>query len=131
MRVRYLIEPFALGALRRGKSIGQFLGGVPESEKPCIRWVEVRPDGGRYRVVLHTLEDVGGEGFADLIEFPPLDPDDEDEEFGREIGSADDPLAALHLAEARAGAVRERWVNQGVEQDEYLDFVRAGRPADR
>jgi hypothetical protein len=26
-------------------------------------------------------------------------------------------------------AVRGRWVNQGIVQDEYRDFVRAGRPS--
>ncbi|MFF8478608.1 hypothetical protein [Streptomyces sp. NPDC015414] len=42
---------------------------------------------------------------------------------------AEDPLAALVVAEERTGAVRGRWVNENVVQDEYGDFVRAGRPS--
>jgi hypothetical protein len=38
-------------------------------------------------------------------------------------GPGEDPVA-----EQRAGAERGRWVNEGVVQDEYGDFVRAGRP---
>jgi hypothetical protein len=66
----------------------------------------------------------------DLVEFPPLDPDDEEEECGRPIASADDALDALTGAESATGAVRGRWVNESVAQDEYGDFVRAGRPTD-
>ena len=62
-------------------------------------------------------------------EFPPFDQDTEEEEFGRLLGSAEAPQGALVLAEERTGAVRGRWVNQGVVQDEYHDFVRAGRPS--
>ncbi|MZF85750.1 hypothetical protein [Streptomyces sp. SID5643] len=42
------------------------------------------------------------------------------------IGTAEDPHGALVLAEECTGAVRGRWVNQGVVQGEYRDFVRAG-----
>nr|WTB28809.1 hypothetical protein OG781_03970 [Streptomyces sp. NBC_00830] len=73
---------------------------------------------------------VGSETFFDVIEFPPPDPDDEEEEFGRLITSADHALGALAAAEDSTGAVRERWVNESVTQDEYRDFVRAGRPTD-
>ncbi|MFC7512807.1 hypothetical protein ACFQV4_31795 [Streptomyces thermocarboxydus] len=34
-------------------------------------------------MTLHAVEDVGGGHFCDLLEFPPLDPDDE---FGEELG---------------------------------------------
>lgn len=95
----------------------------------AVRWVEVRPASGRYEAFLHTAEDVGHPGFMDLVEFPPLDLDDEEEEFGRLVAIADDPLTALAEAAGRAGTVSGRWVNIGLVQDEYIDFVRAGRPA--
>lgn len=82
-----------------------------------------------YEIHLHTVEDVGHESFMDLVEFPPLDPDDEKAEFGLLISKADDPLSALNLAEVRTGADRGRWVNETMSQDEYSDFVQAGRPA--
>jgi hypothetical protein len=94
-----------------------------------VRYVEVRATKGPFAVYLHTVEDVGSEGFLDLGEFPPFDPDDEAGEFGEFLGRAEDPLAALVVAERRTGAVRGRWVNVNVVQDEYGDFVRAGRPS--
>jgi hypothetical protein len=128
-QMRYLLDAFAVGALRRGRSVGQFLGPTGSSERPGVRWVEVRPASGRYEVFLHTAQDVGHPGFMDLVEFPPLDLDDEEEEFGRLVATADDPQTALAEAAGRAGAVSGRWVNTGLAQDEYIDFVRAGRPA--
>ncbi|MFC9646608.1 hypothetical protein ACFTZF_50660 [Streptomyces mirabilis] len=128
--MRYLAEAFALGALRRGQSVEQFLGPTGSPERPGIRYVEVRATTSRYEVLLHTVEDVGHETFMDLVEFPPLDPDnDEEEEFGRLVSITDDPLAALTAAEELTGAVRSRWVNTTMVQDEYSDFVEAGRPA--
>ncbi|GII59829.1 hypothetical protein Pth03_82180 [Planotetraspora thailandica] len=88
--------------------------------------MEVVPVSAGYRVVLHTAEDVGGEHFRDLVEFPPLSQGDE-EDFGLEIATTVEALDALAMAEEHTGAVRDRWVNQGLAQDEYLDFVRAGR----
>ncbi|MFF4542350.1 hypothetical protein [Streptomyces aureus] len=39
-----------------------------------------------------------------------------------------DPLDALDAAEGRAGALRERWVNESMAGDEYGDYVLARRP---
>lgn len=44
---------------------------------------------------------------------------------------AEDPSNALAAAEEATGALRERWVNENIVQDEYGDFVRAGRPSDQ
>ncbi|MFD8073320.1 hypothetical protein ACFV3E_11780 [Streptomyces sp. NPDC059718] len=106
----------------------QFLGPIGAPERPGVRVVEVRPTKAAYEVHVRDLEDVGHETFMDLVEFPPLDPEAEEEAFGRLVGTADDPLSALVTAEERTGALRERWVNQGIVQDEYRDFVEAGRP---
>lgn len=129
--MRHLIESFALGALHRGRPIEQFLGPAGGPDVPGIRWVEVVPTRSGYKVVLHASADIGGEDFYDLVEFPPLDPEDEDQAFGQEIAVVADARDALALAESHAGAVRDRWVNQGVAQDEYRDFVRAGRSSHR
>ncbi|WP_327714559.1 hypothetical protein OG381_03300 [Streptomyces sp. NBC_00490] len=127
--MRYLTESFALGALRRGRPVEQFLGPAGSSERPGIRYVEVRPTKTRYEVYLHTLEDVGHETFVDVVEFPPLRTDDAEEDFGRLVATRDDPLAALAAAEDITGAARGRWVNVGLVQDEYHDYVVAGRSA--
>lgn len=83
-----------------------------------------------YEVYVHTVEDVGHERFFDLVEFPPFDAEEDEEEFGRFVATTEDPSTALAAAEEATGAVRGRWVNEGMIQDEYGDFVRAGRPAD-
>ncbi|WP_033329076.1 hypothetical protein [Streptomyces yerevanensis] len=127
--MRYLTESFALGALRRGRPIEQFLGPAGSPERPGIRYIEVKPAKIRYEIYLHTLADVGHETFVDVVEFPPLCTDDEEEEFGRLVATRDDPLAALAAAEDITGAARGRWVNAGLVQDEYHDYVVAGRPA--
>lgn len=75
--MRYLTESFILGALRRGRSVEQFLGPCGSLERPGVRYAEVRATKTSYEVFLHTVEDIGGESFLDLGEFPPLDPDDE------------------------------------------------------
>lgn len=124
-----MVEPFILGALRRGRSVQQFLGPCGSAERPGVRYVEVRVTKGPFEVYLHVVEDIGSESFLDVSEFPPFDPDDEASEFGLLLGTAEDPLAALQVAEQRVGAERGRWVNEGVVQEEYGDFVGAGRPA--
>lgn len=128
--VRYLAESFALTALRRGRPVEQFLGPAGSPELAGIRYVEVRPVRTRYDIFLHALQDIGHETFVDLVEFPPLDPDEDEEDFGRLLATCADPLGALTAAEQATGALRGRWVNAGVVQDEYLDWVKAGRPAD-
>ncbi|MFC8722049.1 hypothetical protein [Kitasatospora sp. NPDC057198] len=127
-RVRYLIDPVA--ALGRGRPVEQFLGPVEAAGVPGIRWVEVVPARPGFEVVLHTVADIGSEDRWDLGEFPPLGPEgvDAEEDLGLEVATAPEARDALALAEHRTGAVRGRWVNQGVAQGEYRDFVRAGRP---
>ncbi|KQV11981.1 hypothetical protein [Kitasatospora sp. Root107] len=77
--------------------------------------------------MLHSAQDVGGEHFRDLVEFPALDSDGEEEDFGQEIAMAEEEPAAMAIAEAGTGPVPDRWVNAGIAHDDYLDFVRAGR----
>jgi hypothetical protein len=125
--MRYLAEAFALGALRRGRSIEQFLGRAA-GEVPGIRWIEIVPDEAWYRVVLHVCGDVGGEHFCDLVEFPSLEEGDE-EDFGEQVAIVAEASDALVAARDAVGASLDRWVNQGIAGDGYRDYVRAGRPA--
>lgn len=77
--MRYLAESFAPGALRRGRSVEQFLGPIHTAERLGVRYVEIRPKGGRYEIFLHVVEDVSHKTLTDLVEFPPLDQDDEEQ----------------------------------------------------
>jgi hypothetical protein len=125
--MRYLTRHFAVGALRRGNAIEQFLGSVDVFGVAAIRWVAITPIGADYRISVHTVEDLDGQ-HADLAEFPSVDP--VDEEYlgqGRELGRTTDVQEALELAERLSGAVPGRWVNFAVAGEEYLDYLRARR----
>ena len=89
--------------------------------------MEFVPVGEDCRVVLHESRDVGGEHFRDLVEFPPL-ADSGEEDFGGHIAVVSEARNALDAAHAGAGAVIDRRVNQAIAGDEYLDYMRAGRP---
>jgi hypothetical protein len=119
--MRYLTTAFAMGALRRGRQIEQFLGPCEADGRAGVRWIEIVPAGGAYEVVLHEMLDL--DEIADVYEFPDLVVHDE-EYFGEILGMADDEADAMALA-ARHGAEDGRWVNQGVVGVEYHDMVRA------
>lgn len=117
--MRHLATAFALGALRRGKQIEQFLGPI-DSDRDGLRWIALSPSATGITIYLGEVEDVGTDTFLDVTEFPPLNPDDET--WGREIAVLSTPQDAMYLAERELGADPERWVNQGVVCDEYQDF---------
>ncbi|MFE7332922.1 hypothetical protein ACFU8W_50645 [Streptomyces sp. NPDC057565] len=125
--MRYLAEPFVLGALNRGRCVEQFLGPCESPKGLAIHWVEIRPVRGAYEVYLHAALDCEPPA-GDLDTLPPLF-EGEEEDFGILLATTHDPLDALDAAETRTGAVRERWVNQSMAGDEYCDYVLAGRPA--
>jgi hypothetical protein len=126
--VRYLTRQFAVGALRRGSGIEQFLGRAEVNGVAAVRWVAVSPTSGQYRISVHTVQDLDDDRFGDLAEFPSLDPVDEDYVGeGRELGRSADEEEAITLAEQLVGAAPDRWVNDAVAGEEYLDLVRARR----
>jgi len=115
--MRHLSQGLAIGALRRGETIEQFLGPVARGEDPGIQWVTIEPVGETFQIRLYAVREVAGVG--DLYELPPLDPDQEDD--GIVLAETADDVEALLAAERLAGAVRTRWVNFGVAAEEYRD----------
>ncbi|MFF3585293.1 FHA domain-containing protein [Streptomyces mirabilis] len=124
--MRYLAEPFLLGALKRGRPIEQFLGPSGTPDSLGVSYVEVRPGEGNYEIYLHAVLDTEPQTY-DLDSLPTLFDTDE-EDFGLLVATTSDPAAALDTAAERTGAVRERWVTQSMAGDEYRDYVLAGRP---
>ncbi|MEU1344513.1 hypothetical protein [Streptomyces sp. NPDC005827] len=123
--MRHLTPAFALGALRRGKQIEQFLGATETDGRHGLRWIAISPGRTGVTIYLSDVEDVGTDTFLDITEFPPLDPDEET--WGREVAVLPTPEEALHLAEHELAADPQRWVNDGVVCDEYQDFRAARR----
>ncbi|GAA1786563.1 hypothetical protein GCM10009682_05870 [Luedemannella flava] len=126
--MRYLTRQFALGALRRGKGIEQFLGGTEVNGERAVRWVAISPMNGQYRISLHTVQDLDDDRAGDLSEFLSLDPADEVYVGeGRELGTSVDEEEAILLAERFASAAPDHWVNYAVAGEDYMDYIRNRR----
>ncbi|BCY08974.1 hypothetical protein [Actinoplanes sp. L3-i22] len=130
--MRYLTRQFAIGALRRGHGIEQFLGGVEIGGGGAIRWVEISPMNRQYRISLHTVQDPDDDRVGDLPNLISLDPVDEAYVGeGRELARSEDAEEAMALAERLADADAQRWVNHAVAGEEYMDYVRSRRSPDQ
>lgn len=121
--MRHLLATDISAALRRGEHVEQFLGTSPAGVG-YIRHVELRPSNNAIEVWVHDVEDMGNESFLDLYEFASLEPDGSEGPVATFSGAS----VAVDYAERSLGADAERWVRPGVVQDEYLDYIRGGRP---
>ena len=120
--MRHLTEKQAIGALDRGCPIEQLL--VPSTtDHRTIEWLRLSPQSSGITLVRHRVRDVGIADFLDVYEFPPVDPDEEPGE-GMDLATYAGSAEAL-VASAAYGARVDRWVNEGVLQDEYADLTRS------
>ncbi len=125
--MRYLAPIFQESTLRRGKSLEQFLGSGTRRNENTIRCLELRPTALGVEVWLHEAADIGDERHLDY--YPFIYHDDVNGDPVAAVALLDSPAAALEFAVLRLGVSPSRWTNLGVSQDEYLDFIKAGRPA--
>jgi hypothetical protein len=123
MSTRYLSTSDLPPTLRRGKPVEQFIGGSP-ADPACIRHIEICPAGEQVELWVYDVEDVGSEEDSDLYDFPYLEPDGPT----APVATFADTQSAVDFASATLGASPARWVNSGVAESEYLDYIRAGRP---
>lgn len=119
--MRFVAQTFLESTLRRGKSLEQFLGGAVLGNESAIRWLELRPASNSIEVWEFVAPDCGNQEHFDFYEFLGV-------EDGNLAATLPSPSEALAFAQAHLGAKPERWVNQFVAQDEYRDFIHAGRP---
>jgi hypothetical protein len=118
----------ALSALKRGKAVECFLGSCERNGARGIRHASVTLVGDEVQLRVFHTADKGNAAFLDLYEFDPLD-------SSLSPGDADE-VSAFPTLEACAAAVQVRWperglrfVNEGVLQDEYRDYIAGGRRA--
>jgi hypothetical protein len=123
--MRHLRPSEVAETLRRGRTVESFLGRGPAADKPSIRYLELRPVGGKIELWVHDLLDCGSEEFTDLVEFEPLDMDAATEPHAT-FADANDAIA---YALQHFGAPTDRWTNVTVCHDDYADYVHADRPA--
>jgi hypothetical protein len=113
--VRHLTEQQALAALRRGAAIEQMLS--EDLRSGSFRWLDARRSDAGFELYVHETLDDGSDNFWDIYEFRSVDDDDE---FGTGVIVGIYPAEALLLQSAsELGARPDRWVNDGVIQDEY------------
>ena len=117
--MRHVAATFLESTLRRGSSLEQFLGGSLDSGERTVRWLELRPTSFGIEIWDYVAPDLGFE-CLDIyalasVELEPL-------------AVVPDVGQALAFAQAKLGASPAHWVNQGVSQEEFLDFLQAGRP---
>jgi hypothetical protein len=119
--MRYLAEIDAVSAVRNGRTIEQFLAPRVESNYRALRWVCVKRDrDDTFSASRYEVFDEGDLNHLDLYAFGFVDPDEPCAERSG-LPSAE---AALKVAEEQFGADGCRYVNVGIIQDEYADFLR-------
>ena len=116
---RYLQRPFMESALNRGRSVEQLLPPGETDGQSTVRWLELsRAADGNIELRLNEAIDVGRDDYFDIYGFPPVGDNDELAVRRRVFSSLNEALAA---ARQLYSASPDRFVNEGVTQDEYRD----------
>ena len=130
--MRHLTRSFAEGTLRRGCEVEQLVEAFEEDSRRGLRWASISP-ATRFHgfiVGLHIVEDLDDTYRLTVDEHPSFHETDE-KDFGQTIGETESAEEAIDLANRELGADPARWVDQGVLQDEYNDYLKQGRPLGR
>jgi hypothetical protein len=125
--MRHVSPTFLDSTLRRGASLEQFLGSINAEAERLVRWIGIRPAKDCLELWQFIAPDLGDEEHLDLYDFLAAEADEGAGIPEELIGTFDTAEDAFSCA-GELGAQPNRWVNQFVLQEEYLDFIRAGRP---
>ena len=120
MARRYLTRSEAASAIRRQRTVEAFLGGFDAGEEKSIRRLVIYGDGTGVSAEIWESPDIGSEDFADVYEFGTLDHDGEP----AVIFPRQSLEGFLDVIDAQYPGTSARLVNEGVVQDEYLDYKR-------
>lgn len=123
---RYLTRSEAESALNRGKAIECFLGQCERDGRKGIKWLSASRRGEAVRMAFYETADIGNEEFLDLYEFGPLNPDLDLDDPEEERVFGDFSTFISELESSFPGSTL-KLVNEGVIQDEYLDYLARGR----
>jgi hypothetical protein len=123
MSRRYLTGPEVVSALSQGRGVEAMIGPAVVLEQRVIRWLSLRVNSGKVHVELWESCDVGSVDCLDVYEFGTPDGDDEPAILYT-FESAEECLGELERHYPGVGA---RFVNRGVIQSEYADYLRSAR----
>lgn len=113
---RHLPEDEVRSALLRGATVEQFIERHLIEGRNRVAWLEIRPQSEFYAVRRFDVEDLGNADSADVYAWMEGDTESQASFFST-------PEDAVQFAMSNYGASRQRWVNEGLVQDEYLDAI--------
>lgn len=96
------------------------VGGRFDGVERVIRWLTLNPTYDGIEVWDQEVSDLG-EDFPDFYELADIE--------AEPVAIFSEPTLALEFAQSRLGALPTRWVNEGLSESEFKDFISAGRPA--
>jgi len=118
---RYLHGMHLEYTIRNGKTVEQFLGGFDHAGEKAVRYLTIRRQGEEFWLHNHEIYDEGSLDYLDIYAFEYLDmPESRFEPYPIKFNSMED---ALRYATSEFGASEDRWVNKGVVQSEYGDYL--------
>jgi hypothetical protein len=121
MAERYLTPADLRQWLENGRAVEQWLDTRIDGSDRLIKWLRIHKDRrGGYEVTRFEVYDQGNESFIDIYEFSSYEPD---EPFGSSQ-KFEDWEQALEYAVTEGGANPNRFVSDGVIQNEYADFIK-------
>ena len=118
---RHLSEVQARARLSLGKSIVQFLSRQEEGNYALIKWLTISQGGDEkaYSIYYSEVLDEDPENVLDLVELTPADPDN-----SPVVSEFDSPEETLAFAALTYNALPDRYVTEGLINDEYADYLR-------
>jgi hypothetical protein len=121
----YLPKDELINVLQSGRSIEQWLNVNKDNvDYTIITWLRIDKErNGTFSVSYFEVFDEGDEGFLDIYEFSPYDPD---EPFGV-IESFLDYDKALNYCYKKYNGRPDRFVGAGLIQEEYQKYLKANR----
>ncbi|MFC3153472.1 hypothetical protein ACFOEK_20695 [Litoribrevibacter euphylliae] len=102
-------------SLNRGKEVEAFLGGF-QAEKMCIRWLSLSKTGNTIQIRIWEAVDVGDEDYLDIYSFPPRSGE-------WDFPAQEFTIASIHELRDRLEVESLSFVNKGIVQDEYKDYL--------
>lgn len=117
---KYLTEEQLVSNLNIGKSVEQWLSFEMNDDYTVVRWIRIdKEKNGIFSLSYFETFDEGSEDFYDVYEFSPVDPD----VLWGKIDSFDSVEAILKFAADEYDAQIDKYVNAGLIQNEYLNYL--------
>jgi hypothetical protein len=118
----YLLKEQLISALSLGKPVEQWLKvNRDNAGYTIITWLRIdKEKNGTFSVSYFEIFDEGDEGFLDIYEFSPLNPD---EPFGV-IENFPEYDQALSYSYKKHNAKLDKFVSAGVIQEEYKNYLK-------